>query len=106
MGKKPKKLQAFTVNRSPEQVLDILKTQAETRGYRLEASPKAEEDLLLSDDVTAMSWGFYYFIYLTELDKHSTRIEVGIKSKLFQIGPVVTRHLRQCCETLEGLLRQ
>ena len=104
MAKKPKKLQVFTVNSSARQVLEILKNQVETLGYRLEAAPKADEDLLISDNVTATSWGFYYFIYLTEVDKHATRVEVGIKSKLFQIGPVVTKHLRQCRERLEELL--
>lgn len=103
-GKKPRKLKSFAVNRDKEKVLKTLISQIESKGYSLEDSSEHAADLLISDEMEATSWGFYYSIYLTPTDKHVTLIEVGIKSKVFQIGPVVTKHHLKCIEKLQSIL--
>jgi hypothetical protein len=42
-------------------------------------------------------------IYVSAAGQGSTTVEVGIKSKAFQAGPIVRRHHRKYLENLRGL---
>jgi len=107
VGTKPrKKLLSFAINLASETVLGILQRGVEQKGYTIEDSSEIDADLVISDGMTATSMGFYYPIYLTQTDKFATTVEVGIKSKAYQIGPVVKRHHRKCMENLQGLFGQ
>jgi hypothetical protein len=103
VGGKPKKVVSFSVALPRERVLERLKTEAARCGYGLEDASGLDVDLLLSDGVTAFSFGFFYPISLTPEGLGHTRVEIGIRSRAFQFGPVVGRHHRKCVETLKKI---
>jgi hypothetical protein len=55
--------------------------------------------VMLQSPISAMSWGFYYPVAVTSRE-HGSRVQVGIRSKLFQAGPVVTRAHRDAVTTI------
>lgn len=102
--RRPGKVWSFVVNRSPEEVAQQLRGAIQRTPYRIEGGTPTDADLLLSEEGTSTSWGFYYPIYLAPLEKYKTRVEIGIASQAFQIGPVVKRHHRHCIETIKTIL--
>ena len=59
--------------------------------------------ILLSSPVTFASWGFFYPVVIHP-EGTGSRIVVGVTSKVFQIGPVVTRAHSKCVEAIEQAL--
>ncbi len=55
---------------------------------------------LLASPVSFFSWGFLYPVFI-HAHGSGSRIEVGIQSKFFQIGPVVTKWHRDCVAAIE-----
>ena len=47
--------------------------------------------LLLEDQPSLASWGFYYPVTIVAVPEGGSRVDVGIKSRAFQFGPLVTR---------------
>lgn len=101
---KPRKVQSFLVNLPPDTLIQRLRDAIEETDYQIEESVQTDGDLLLSERATATSWGFYYPVYLTPVEKHQTRVEIGIKSMAFQMGPIVRKHHRKCVEAMRALL--
>lgn len=71
--------------------------------YRVDDSDSQRGIIVLSSPVSLFSWGFFYPIVITA-EGASTRIEVGIGSKLFQLGPVVTHAHTKCQRAIEQAL--
>jgi hypothetical protein len=63
----------------------------------------AKKILVLSSPVTFFTWGFLYPVYLHDTGS-GTKIEVGISSKFFQWGPLVSRAHDQCAAAIEAAL--
>ena len=63
----------------------------------------ATKILVLSSPVSFFTWGFLYPVYLHPAGT-GTRIEVGCKSKFFQLGPLVTRAHDACVREIEAAL--
>lgn len=61
------------------------------------------KQLVLSSPMSFAGWGFLYPVSLHPAGT-GTRIEVGCKSKVFQIGPLVTRAHSKCVEEIEAAL--
>ena len=59
--------------------------------------------VILSSPVTFGSWGFFYPVHVHPAGTGS-KIVVGISSKVFQIGPLVTRAHNKCVEAIEAAL--
>lgn len=59
-------------------------------GLSVDAKELDTGRILLASGVTMFTWGFFYPVMI-KVDPAGTRVEVGIKSKLFQWGPLVTR---------------
>lgn len=59
--------------------------------------------IVLGSPVTFFSWGFFYPVIIPP-DGSGSRIVVGVTSKVFQIGPIVTRAHSQCVEAIEQAL--
>ena len=84
---------------SPEEVLARL--QMIGMPYHIDA---AEGPIvILSSGVTFGSWGFFYPVHVHPSGSGS-KIVVGISSKVFQIGPLVTRAQNKCVEAIEATL--
>lgn len=59
---------------------------------------------MISDSAKLTTYGFFYPIYLSAIDEKTTLIEVGIKSKAFQLGPIVTRCHEQCFNEIKATM--
>jgi hypothetical protein len=59
--------------------------------------------ILLSSPVTFFSWGFFYPVVI-QPEGSGSKIIVGVTSKVFQLGPIVTRAHAQCVEAIERAL--
>ena len=59
--------------------------------------------VILSSPVSFGSWGFFYPVHV-HAEGSGSRIVVGIKSKVLQIGPLVTRAHNKCVEAIEATL--
>lgn len=59
--------------------------------------------VILSSGVTFGSWGFFYPVHVHP-EGAGSKIVVGISSKVFQIGPLVTRAQNKCVEAIEATL--
>jgi hypothetical protein len=71
--------------------------------YRLDDADPATHRIVLSTSPTLATWGFFYPIEI-HADGESSRIEIGIQSRLIQLGPLVTRAHKQCAEAIQTLL--
>jgi hypothetical protein len=59
--------------------------------------------VVLSSPVTFASWGFLYPVFI-HAAPNGTRIEIGCHSKVFQMGPLVTRAHKGCVAAIENVL--
>ena len=59
--------------------------------------------VILASGVTFASWGFFYPVHV-HAEGSGSKIVVGISSKVFQIGPVVTRAHEKCVQAIEAAL--
>ncbi|HMB89740.1 MAG TPA: hypothetical protein VKP65_02765 [Rhodothermales bacterium] len=101
---KPKRLQAFTKAQSPEAIIEAIRQKVAASNYTLESIAEENPRLILSTPPTAMTWGFFYPIYLTPQVDGSTLVEVGIESKLMQMGPVVKQQHEACVVFVKAAL--
>ena len=92
MNQRPRRIQYFMAWGTPDVILKAIIRFAQMSGYKIDAIDEATGRMVLSDSASMTSWGFFYPIFLTYQNNGQTSIEVGIKSKLFQMGPIVTRH--------------
>jgi hypothetical protein len=78
-----------------EQAVERIVAAAGSDRYVVPYSDPQRGEILLATPLTLFSFGFFYPIYVLPKEGR-TRVDVGIKSKAFQWGPVVTRNHRQC----------
>lgn len=84
---------------APPQAVYAWITQYCPSGYSVEDHDPARGIVILSSRPTAFTWGFFYPIAVYPEDG-GTRVDLGIKSKLFQYGPLVTRTHRTLAHAL------
>lgn len=104
IGTKPRRLQTFTVQADPQQALEEVIHFAQQAGYKISAKDEAKGQLVLEESASAMSWGFFFPIFITRQPDDVTLVEVGIKSKLLQVGPIVTRSHEKCVNGIKATL--
>jgi hypothetical protein len=93
---KPKKIMAFI---APMQHADVMKTVirfAQQSGYKVDDIADTGWRIILSESPTFTTWGFFYPVYMSPHPNGGTLVEVGIKSKAIQMGPIVTRKHETC----------
>jgi hypothetical protein len=88
---------------APAAVVEKLKT-ARWRRIKVHDSDAARGVLVLATGVTGFSWGFFYPVFVTASGSGST-IEVGIKSRAVQAGPVVTNNHKAAVAEIEQALK-
>lgn len=90
LKKKPNNIQSFSTDKSIESAFESIKQFSEQSNYKMEAVDEENFKIVFGDSVSSFSWGFFYPIYLSKTTNGETKIEIGIKSKAAQIGPVVS----------------
>lgn len=87
---------------APDAVFALLRTAPLGR-FKLGDSDAANRVLVFASSVTPFSWGFFFPVFVRP-GSAGTRIEAGIKSRLFQWGPIVTRTHKEFVAALETAL--
>ena len=95
---------SFDLNDGIEDCFKKIQNYANSSEYTIEAIDENSYSIVLGESITLMTNGFYFPIFLTMLDENNTRIEVGIKSKSFQVGPVVDKRHNSFVNELEFFL--
>jgi hypothetical protein len=86
---------------SPEQAFERVRTMG-GKFIADDSDPNAKV-IVLSSPVSLFSWGFLYPVFI-HAEGAGSRIEIGIKSKFVQIGPVVGKWHRDCAAAIEQAL--
>jgi hypothetical protein len=71
--------------------------------YRVDDQDPRARILVLSSPASVFSWGFFYPVIVRPEGAGCT-IEIGIRSKIFQVGPVVGHAHNRCKEAIERVL--
>lgn len=91
LKQKPKRLLRFSTSQSPQKIIEQVILLAHTFNYPIEDIDESRGRIILSSSINWTSWGFFYPIYTSLQNDGKTLVEVGIKSRLYQYGPLVTR---------------
>ena len=96
LKQKPKRLLGFITNQSPKKIIEQVTLIASTFNYTIEDIDESIGRIILSSSPNWISvwisgWGFFYPVFLSIQNDGNTLVEVGIKSRLYQRGPLVTR---------------
>ena len=92
---KPRRIQSFVTGMPQLAVLKAIVTYAKTSIYKIELFDESNGNLVLGDAASLTSWGFFYPVFVRPQGAE-TLVEVGIKSRSWQVGPIVTRHHDRC----------
>lgn len=93
---KPRNVRALITTLAPYDVYNRLLQVALAAGYKIEDITPDSSRITLGTSLTFFSYGFFYPIYLYSLPNGGTMLEVGIVSRSFQWGPVVTHNHDKC----------
>jgi len=89
---------------TPLAVLKAIITVAQQSGYKIEFLDENEGQIVLSDSISLTSFGFFYPIFVTSQGGDQTLVEVGIKSRAWQVGPIVARHHDRCFSGIKAAI--
>ncbi len=104
LKKKPKHLMALNTKLLPTEIITIIINDISPKlGYKVESFDVEKKNIVLSSPGTLFSWGFFYPIYITSQDDLSV-VEIGIRSKLFQGGPIRTKQHKKCFHAIKSVL--
>lgn len=104
IGSKTSRLQSFTVATNPQETLKAIVRFAQQAGNKISAIDEAKGQLVLEESASATSWGFFLPVFVSRQSDNSTLVEVGIKSKLVQVGPIVSRSHDKCVNGIKAAL--
>lgn len=93
---------SLTAPLAPAAVVEKLRN-ARWERIKLHDSDPARGVVVLATGTTIFSWGFFYPVFVTPRGAGST-IEVGIKSRAVQWGPVVTNNHKSAVAEIERAL--
>ena len=100
---RPGRLLSRTTPLSADEVLARAEQFGRSAGYGVDHIDGAAAPLVLSQGAGLFSFGFFYPLFLTPTPG-GTMVELGIQSRAFQFGPLVTRAHRKLFEGLTAAL--
>jgi hypothetical protein len=104
LGLKTKRLQSVSTTIDSVEALKTIIRFAQQSGYKVAAINEAIGQVVLEETASAFSWGFFFPIIVSQQSDGSTLVEIGIKSKLYQAGPIVTRSHEKCVNGIKSAL--
>ena len=90
----------FMTPRHPAELFAVI-----SRGvgqFKLEDSDADRGLVLLTTTPTLGTWGFFYPVAIEALPSGGSRVRVGIASRVFQMGPLVTKWHKKCAEAIQS----
>lgn len=100
---RPLSVVTLSSNLTQEEVANKLRNIPSSTKYKLESGFQSNEFVLLHENPSATTWGFYYPVFLSQ-ENGRTKIEIGTKSKIYQVGPLVTKATNRFVETVNRSL--
>ena len=100
-GKRP---QTFEAAVSPEEAIARILDEAPGWGYAVDDADETRKVILLSSKPSLVSWGFFFPVVLSPKEPGKTSVQVGVKSKVFQYGPIVWAAQRKCVDRIRSAL--
>lgn len=92
---------SFEVKSGIEECFQKIQNYANTSKYTIESIDENSFSIMLGENITLTTNGFFFLIYLTFLDDSNTKVEVGIKSKTFQTGSLVNKSHQKFVDELK-----
>lgn len=78
-------LSSFKTSLKLNKTIQLIIDFASKFNYNIEYFDKKNKYIVLSDNISLKSYGFFYPIYINENEANLT-IEIGLKSRLYQMG--------------------
>ncbi|MDP9475937.1 MAG: zinc-ribbon domain-containing protein [Actinomycetota bacterium] len=88
---RPSRMMSFSTPASRSEVTRSVVRFAQNSGYAIEEISSNEDRIVVSEPPTLTTWGFFYPVYLSQQPDGGTKVEIGVKSKLVQYGPLTDR---------------
>lgn len=104
LNTKPRTLRSLSTTLDARATFKAILKFATKTGYEVEAFDEENGRLVLSDRPTITTWGFFYPIFISTVKERQTLVEIGIKSRLIQVGPLVTRKHSKCCDGIKSAI--
>ena len=104
IGTRGDSTQSFITEVGPQDVLRKIIRFAQKAKYKVSAVDEAAGQLVLEESASAFSWGFFFPISIVRQPNGSSLVEIGIKSKLVQVGPIVSRSHEKCIKGIKAAL--
>ena len=105
---KPGQLMSFTTLMTASDVVKTVVRFAQQTGYEIDDIADSGERIILSDSTTLTSVGYFYPVYVSKQNDGNTLVEVGIKSKVLQVGPIAStiasRRLERCFNGIKAAI--
>jgi hypothetical protein len=104
LGVRTRRMLSVPTPASPDESLKAIIRFAQQSGYKVAAIQETEGLLVLDESISLMTWGFYFPVRVSQQADGLTLVEVGIRSKLFQVGPIVSRTHEKCVAGIRAAL--
>lgn len=101
---KPSRLQSFTTEVNPKETMKAIVRFAQQTGYKISFIDETKGQLVLEKSASAVSWGFFFPVFVSQQSDNTTLVEIGIESKFFQYGPLVSRSHEKCVNGIKAAL--
>ena len=88
---KPQRSKSVSTSKSVEDALRVISSYASGNGYKISHFDPELGQIVLEEGASMTSYGFFFPIKITSKVAGGSSVEVGIKSRAFQMGPIVGR---------------
>jgi hypothetical protein len=104
MRMKPRHVFTFATNIRWDDAMRVLLEAVPAAGYAIEEVDIRSGYMMLGQRISWWTWGFLLPVYFSVAPDGMTMVDVGIRSKLFQYGPIVRHNHRRCFEAVRAAL--
>lgn len=101
---RPADIISFTSSAAPEKILKAIARFAPTAGYSVCAVDEARGTITLEEGANMMSYGFFFPVFISPQFDGTTLVEVGLKKKMPQWGPLPVRAHEKCANGIKAAL--
>lgn len=94
----------FDVPESPDTVIACLLKGVPGSAATLDASEPDRHRLVFATKPKVTNWGFFFPVYVTAAASGGSKVAVGVTSRAFQVGPLVTKAHRAFVAQIQDAL--
>lgn len=91
LDSKPQRSEIIATTKTVEEVIRTISGFASGNGYKVSHFEPELGRLVLEEGMSATSYGFFFPIKVSSNGAGGSSVEIGVKSRAFQVGPVVGR---------------